>query len=468
MTQLQQESSGSGAGAVVATVGCSVLGMMLAGPVGAVIGGTLAIAATASTAHRARHTRMELNISSISMPQDGITRQQGVTYFALDVVDTKGATWRVLRRYNHFDRFRKTLRRCGLRKPFPGRQVKGCGFGARLRERRLGLETWTREVVRIYSASGVPGRLESEFNDFFTRGRGQVTMVNQLGDQALPEGLGDIIFIATLTTLRTLLSIAVPPGVLPGQTLAVKVPDGRELHVVVPKDAGQELQLELDAASGTLSVLGAGSAPDTSSGSDDIFQIHVPSGVQPGQMVNIQVPDGRHLPFTVLMSALGFVPDEVLVYILQAHDARGAARQIARRCRKLVDANFNVRYIRPPAGKFFIVDFEVNDNLAKDLYCVALGEFLLMLLHPPVQALRSWPQHQLFFFERPAKLSQESILAGGALILAILEILEGGLAGSLFCDGFWEFGMVFIGFVASASSVALLVNLWPENALLFG
>eukprot|EP00435_Cladocopium_sp_Y103_P053736 s632_g17.t1 len=374
MTQLQQESSGSGAGAVVATVGCSVLGMMLAGPVGAVIGGTLAIAATASTAHRARHTRMELNISSISMPQDGITRQQGVTYFALDVVDTKGATWRVLRRYNHFDRFRKTLRRCGLRKPFPGRQVKGCGFGARLRERRLGLETWTREVVRIYSASGVPGRLESEFNDFFTRGRGQVTMVNQLGDQALPEGLGDIIFIATLTTLRTLLSIAVPPGVLPGQTLAVKVPDGRELHVVVPKDAGQELQLELDAASGTLSVLGAGSAPDTSSGSDDIFQIHVPSGVQPGQMVNIQVPDGRHLPFTVLMSALGFVPDEVLVYILQAHDARGAARQIARRCRKLVDANFNVRYIRPPAGKFFIVDFEVNDNLAKDLYCAQVGE----------------------------------------------------------------------------------------------
>ena len=37
------------------------------GPVGAVIGGTLAIAATAGTAHRARHARMELNISSISM-----------------------------------------------------------------------------------------------------------------------------------------------------------------------------------------------------------------------------------------------------------------------------------------------------------------------------------------------------------------------------------------------------------------
>ena len=45
----------------------------------------------------------------------------------------------------------------------------------------------------------------------------------------------------SVSRVRTLLSIAVPPGVGPGQTLAVKVPDGRELHVVVPKDAGQEL-----------------------------------------------------------------------------------------------------------------------------------------------------------------------------------------------------------------------------------
>ncbi|CAL1171869.1 unnamed protein product [Cladocopium goreaui] len=124
---------------------------------------------------------------------------------------------------------------------------------------------------------------------------------------------------------------------------------------------------------------------------------------------------------------------------------------------------------------------------------IALGEFLLMLLHPPVQALRSWfgtagnKQERAafmavflalsvwtvlvvgyFFLLQTCAIYLESILAGGALILAILEILEGGLAGSLFCDGFWEFGMVFIGFVASASSVALLVNLWPENALLFG
>ena len=52
----------------------------------------------------------------------------------------------------------------------------------------------------------------------------------------------------------------------------------------------------------------------------------------------------------------------------------------------------------------------------------------------------------------------ESLLAAAALLLAILEILEGGLAGSLFCDGISEFGLIFLGFAASASSVALLVT----------
>ena len=52
------------------------------------------------------------------------------------------------------------------------------------------------------------GRLESEFNDFFTRGRGQVTMVNQPGDTALPEGS---------------FPIEVPAGVVPGQQLTVSL-----------------------------------------------------------------------------------------------------------------------------------------------------------------------------------------------------------------------------------------------------
>lgn len=38
-----------------------------------------------------------------------------------------------------------------------------------------------------------------------------------------------------------MLSISVPDGVSSGQTLAVQVPDGRELTVVVPPGAPKEL-----------------------------------------------------------------------------------------------------------------------------------------------------------------------------------------------------------------------------------
>lgn len=383
MTQMQKESSG--AGAVVATVGCSVLGMMLAGPVGAVIGGGLAIVATAGSSSAQRAQRLELTISSISMPQDGIIRQNGVTYFAIDVVDKTGSTWRVLRRYNHFDKFRKALRCKQLRTAFPGKLWFGCE-GHRLIERRRRLENWTREVLRSFGTAGVPGRLESEINDFFTRGRGNITPIQAAatypegsfpievpagvvaGQQltvknpmdgssfniVVPEGMGpgSILQVQPPTTAtseaavnpdaavcptpkssfraasdaqKTLLSISVPPGVLPGQTLAVKVPDGRELTVVVPNGARQELQLELDAASGTLTILDdalENSEPHKSqarSESDDLFQIYVPSGVRPGQSVNIQVPDGRHLPFTV---PAGKRPGDELLLCLDATRSR--------------------------------------------------------------------------------------------------------------------------------------------------
>ena len=42
---------------------------------------------------------------------------------------------------------------------------------------------------------------------------------------------------------RIFLNIKVPTGVQPGQVLAVRVPDGRELTVVVPRNAGQACPL---------------------------------------------------------------------------------------------------------------------------------------------------------------------------------------------------------------------------------
>ena len=41
---------------------------------------------------------------------------------------------------------------------------------------------------------------------------------------------------------KILLSISIPAGVSAGQTLGVKVPDGRELTVVVPSGAGANRQ----------------------------------------------------------------------------------------------------------------------------------------------------------------------------------------------------------------------------------
>lgn len=45
----------------------------------------------------------------------------------MDVVDKTGSTWRVLRRYNHFDAFRKALRckRLPRSAAFPGRVWRG-------------------------------------------------------------------------------------------------------------------------------------------------------------------------------------------------------------------------------------------------------------------------------------------------------------------------------------------------------
>ena len=55
--------------AVVTTVGCSVLGLVLAGPVGAVLGGGLAVAALQSELRS--FSKGRLHIAQVSLPQEG-------------------------------------------------------------------------------------------------------------------------------------------------------------------------------------------------------------------------------------------------------------------------------------------------------------------------------------------------------------------------------------------------------------
>lgn len=394
MSQGYREPASSGA--VAATVGCSVLGMVVAGPLGAMVGAGLAVAATQPDAtlfpllQRGRHT-----IANVSLPRDGMTKQQGVTYFAVDVVDINGFTWRLLRRYSHFDRFQNLTNNHEIRCVFPGKTFFSCS-GNELEQRRLGLEAWTRDMLRVFSSTGIPKRLQAEFEDFFTRGRsearppapplpppppaapaappaaqafavevpggvnaGQQLMVKNPMDGSsflitvpLGTGPGSILQVSPPADAsglgvavpssspvqapaageqKILLSISIPPGVSAGQTLGVKVPDGRELAVVVPPGLGQqEVQLEYDAVSGSLDVVtsqrapaapAAPSAPPApapvqamapmAAAGGEHFNFRLPRGVVPGQIVKIQVPDGRYLP--LLIPSYKFAGDDILL-----------------------------------------------------------------------------------------------------------------------------------------------------------
>ena len=97
-------------------------------------------------------------------------------------------------------------------------------------------------------------------------------------------------------------------------------------------------------------------------------------------------------------------------------------------------------------------------------FCLLL---LLLLLLFGTKALISWSNRNLM-----AMSLLECSSRSETLVLSqsfhVSKILTSDLNSMLPCVQALRFGMVFLGFVASASSVALLVNFWPENALLFG
>jgi len=73
------------------------------------------------------------------------------------------------------------------------------------------------------------------------------------------------------------------------------------------------------------------------------------------------------------MLFLSAVPDEVLVNVLQAHSQRYAVRAVARRCREVVEDNFEIRRFQPPVDQVFCVDFEIDHHMTKHLYCAHFG-----------------------------------------------------------------------------------------------
>lgn len=71
--------------------------------------------------------------------------------------------------------------------------------------------------------------------------------------------------------------------------------------------------------------------------------------------------------------SIASIPDEVLILVLEAHPSRCEVRNVARRCRAIVECNFAIRKVVPPAGQAFCVDLEVNRHMTKHLYCARFG-----------------------------------------------------------------------------------------------
>jgi len=67
------------------------------------------------------------------------------------------------------------------------------------------------------------------------------------------------------------------------------------------------------------------------------------------------------------------LPDDVLIHVLQAHGKRSEARAVQSHWRSLIEDNFEIRKYEPPVNKTFCIDFEIDCQMAKDLYCAQFG-----------------------------------------------------------------------------------------------
>ncbi|CAE7475233.1 atad-3 [Symbiodinium sp. KB8] len=100
-----------------------------------------------------------LSVSAIGMPAAAIVQQSRVTYFGIEVMPETGATYRVQKRYQDFEVLKDSLVRIAPRsmidRGFPRKHMFSCE-GAKLEERRRGLEQWLK------GASARPTRLVLE------------------------------------------------------------------------------------------------------------------------------------------------------------------------------------------------------------------------------------------------------------------------------------------------------------------
>lgn len=78
---------------------------------------------------------------------------------------------------------------------------------------------------------------------------------------------------------------------------------------------------------------------------------------------------------SVTQLVLDALADEGLATILESQQSRCALRAVSARWREVVEKRFPICHFSPPEGRFFIVDFEVNNarTMSKQLYCAKFG-----------------------------------------------------------------------------------------------
>eukprot|EP00930_Biecheleria_cincta_P035380 TRINITY_DN24337_c0_g1_i1.p1 TRINITY_DN24337_c0_g1~~TRINITY_DN24337_c0_g1_i1.p1 ORF type:complete len:414 (-),score=62.32 TRINITY_DN24337_c0_g1_i1:147-1388(-) len=328
-------------GQVAATVGCAVVGLIVGGPIGAIIGGSVGAIVSKTGGQQVQTSK--LAVSSARFPREAIQEHRGVTYFAIDVVPTQGAPWRILRRYSQLRSFMEQIGK--RRHPFPGKHWFCCQ-GVRLEERRRGLEVWLNAVIRDHQQS-LPANRVGAWQSFLEAG--SVPLLQPAAGAVSSSGNSQVI------------SVQVPAGIVPGQTIKFAAPDGSQRCFQVPAGAtaGTVLQVqwslaarvpELSAStaatpgpparleSGTSTTPSSASgAPTTSPATDSanekvLLSITVPQGVTAGQLLAVQVPGGRTLRVEVPQFAgpeleLEFDPvAQTLSPVLQEASQSGAGK----------------------------------------------------------------------------------------------------------------------------------------------
>mmetsp|Transcript_3721 Transcript_3721/g.6701 ORF Transcript_3721/g.6701 Transcript_3721/m.6701 type:complete len:359 (+) Transcript_3721:57-1133(+) len=268
-------------------VGGGAVGAVVGGPVGAVVGATVGAAVTAPAKPKPATVVVAgsaapvvvvaskgkgkgkgkgkwkggyavavevppLGVSAIGIPPTSVTQQSGVTYFGIDVMPEAGATYRVQKRYNEFDALKDRLARIApgslIDRGFPPKHLFSCE-GAKLEERRRGLEDWLKTTLNSPNSRGAWCLELRQFLEV-----GQIHTLPAPG--AVPEAALPAASAPEVPEGEAL-QIVIPDGVACGQALAVTVPDGRQLTFVVPAGyaAGSEIELWFDPAAGTLSPL---------------------------------------------------------------------------------------------------------------------------------------------------------------------------------------------------------------------